>query len=691
MRAAPFDDPTNSWMPQPELTPFSAVPTQPPGVIAGALPFDYAAAAAAAAAAGFDPYSRAHPLAYMPYGGFPPYHYAAVAAAQAAHAAQAAAHTTSSNTHSGNAALASTAHSSNSSQHHLHQHHQHQHQQHHHNQNHGAVSDHGADLDESFSHDASMSADAATPSSASIRTPLSNGARSSGHGMRIARRTSGYASPVAPDSPGGSPSVRGGGRVRGNSNSSTGNARTSASSTSSSAPMICRYFNSNNGCNRGERCHFAHVQHDGVVVPTHAQTAGRSPALPRVSWSSDSGAQSPGSVSPVSSVSSTSSGGGGAARRHRASSAARQAERDVEFDAQFADLSTVLPGQLYELCRDQYGCRYLQRRVEAGDTRLIELVIADALPHLVALMTDPLGNYLCQKLIECATPALRRAMLDSVRPSLVSVACHAHGTRAVQKLVECVREPEGIDILRQELQPHVLELTTDLNGNHVIQRCLAVLSAAHNQFVYDAITFNGACVSAATHRHGCCVLQRCIDHATPAQYTQLVDDLVAHLLSLVQDPFGNYVVQYALDGNAKRLADPVARVMTPKLAALASQKYSSNVVEKLLRVAPPETKQMIIGALINADDTLAHLLQDPYGNYVVQTALALAPREQRRELVATIAPHLSALRNTTYGKRIHSKIARDLAELGLAGAPAPAPPSSAGVPASLPVAQQTQQ
>jgi hypothetical protein len=491
--------------------------------------------------------------------------------------------------------------------------------------------------------------------------------------VRIARRTSGYASPVAPDSPAGSPSVRGPGRHRGNSNTSTGGgtARTSTSSaaSSSSAPMVCRYFNSSNGCNRGERCHFAHIQPDGVVVPTQAQQGGRSPALPRVSWSSDSGAQSPGSVSPVSSVSSTSSGGGGAARRHRASSAARQAERDVEFAAQFGDLSGVQPGRLYELCRDQYGCRYLQRRVEEGDAPLIERLVADVLPHLASLMTDPLGNYLCQKLIECATPALRRAMLDSVRASLVAVACHAHGTRAVQKLVECVREPDAIGVLRDSLQAHVIELTTDLNGNHVIQRCLAVFSAANNQFVYDAITRDGACVGAATHRHGCCVLQRCIDHATPEQYTQLVDDLVAHLLSLVQDPFGNYVVQYALDGNPKRLADPVARVMTAKLAPLASQKYSSNVVEKLLRVAPPETRQMIIAALIGTEGTLAHLLKDPYGNYVVQTALALAAREQRRELVAAIAPHLSALRNTAYGKRIQSKIARDLAELGLAPPP----------------------
>jgi len=37
------------------------------------------------------------------------------------------------------------------------------------------------------------------------------------------------------------------------------------------------------------------------------------------------------------------------------------------------------------------------------------------------------------------------------------------------------------------------------------------LSASENQFVYDAAEAH--CVEIATHRHGCCVLQRCVDHA----------------------------------------------------------------------------------------------------------------------------------------------------------------------------------
>lgn len=77
----------------------------------------------------------------------------------------------------------------------------------------------------------------------------------------------------------------------------------------------------------------------------------------------------------------------------------------------------------------------------------------------------------------------------------------------------------------QALDPNVVTLIKDLNGNHVIQKCLHRLSAEHKQFVYDAVSEN--CIQVATHRHGCCVLQRCIDYASD---DQKVEKRIVHLL-----------------------------------------------------------------------------------------------------------------------------------------------------------------
>ena len=106
-------------------------------------------------------------------------------------------------------------------------------------------------------------------------------------------------------------------------------------------------------------------------------------------------------------------------------------------------------------------------------------------------------------------------IVQQVAPYLVAIAKNMHGTRAVQKMIECLRTPSQVQLVVQSLRSSVVELIKDLNGNHVIQRCLTHLQTHDKQFVYDAVSAN--CVEVATHRHGCCVMQRCIDFASERQ------------------------------------------------------------------------------------------------------------------------------------------------------------------------------
>jgi hypothetical protein len=89
-----------------------------------------------------------------------------------------------------------------------------------------------------------------------------------------------------------------------------------------------------------------------------------------------------------------------------------------------------------------------------------------------------------------------------------------------------------VQLVIESLRPGVVALIRDLNGNHVIQRCLQRLGPEESQFVYDAAAANA--MEIATHRHGCCVLQRCIDFATPAQKLDLVQQIAANALALSQ-------------------------------------------------------------------------------------------------------------------------------------------------------------
>ncbi|KAL1407712.1 hypothetical protein Q8F55_007145 [Vanrija albida] len=345
----------------------------------------------------------------------------------------------------------------------------------------------------------------------------------------------------------------------------------------------------------------------------------------------------------------------------------KRAEADREFNRFSGMRLEDLQGEILSLCKDQHGCRYLQKKLEEGDPTHRDMIFRETYGHFPELMIDPFGNYLCQKLLEHATEEQRSAIIDSVSNDLVGISLNMHGTRAVQKMVDFLaqpRQPKQIRTLIYALSVNVVALIKDLNGNHVIQKCLNKLIPEDNQFIYNAIAQN--LIEVATHRHGCCVLQRSIDHASPAQRLQLVTEIIFNSLYLVQDPFGNYVIQYILDLNDARFSEPLIRTFIGNVCSLSVQKFSSNVVEKCIRVADPEIRKVLVSEVLNRS-RLEKLLRDSYGNYVIQTILDYCEIGQRMVLVECIRPILPSIRNTPYGKRIQSKLQREDASFNYGG------------------------
>ena len=165
----------------------------------------------------------------------------------------------------------------------------------------------------------------------------------------------------------------------------------------------------------------------------------------------------------------------------------------------------------------------------------------------------------------------------------------------------------------------------------------------------------------ATHRHGCCVLQRCLDFATPAQKAALVDEIAAHALPLAQDAFGNYVVQYVLELGGPETRTAVMGQLAGRYAELSLQKFSSNVVERCLKLAGGEAgaRDAVVRELIESP-LLPRLLADSYGNYVVQSALGVATGDLHAAVIDAVRPHLPQLRGTPQGKRFLQKISASM-------------------------------
>ena len=338
-----------------------------------------------------------------------------------------------------------------------------------------------------------------------------------------------------------------------------------------------------------------------------------------------------------------------------------------------------LLGQVRKLSRDQVGCRLVQQALDEEGPMAATLILQEGLPFWGEAMVDPFGNYLFQKILEKITVEERIMLVKNVSSRLVNASLNLHGTRSVQKVVELCAMDEGnkkdgsdeetaADILTNALTPAAARLCIDSHGNHVIQRILLKLGPKHSQFVFDAVAESVGDV--ARHRHGCCVIQRCLDSPQSSARAHLVNRIVENSLELMQDAYGNYVVQYVLDVCSDDDVHAVCESVVNRVCLLAIQKFSSNVMEKCLERCTDRVKEAYMAELSNTD-RIRELMMDPFGNYVVQRALSVATHAQAIRLVESMRPHLMAtlpgtpggmrnggVRNTAGGRRIMAKICR---------------------------------
>ncbi|GJN08815.1 hypothetical protein PR202_ga26772 [Eleusine coracana subsp. coracana] len=187
-------------------------------------------------------------------------------------------------------------------------------------------------------------------------------------------------------------------------------------------------------------------------------------------------------------------------------------------------------GYIYFMAKDQNGCRFLQQKFEEGKNH-VDVIFEGIIDHIAELMINSFANYLVQKMLDVCDEEQRLriiVMLTEDPVKLLKISLNTHGTRAVQKLIETVRSRK--QIARSLFRPY--------------NQASCILSMTL-MFIFEAAATH--CFEMAIHRHGCCVLQRCISSARGGYQAKLIVEVCAHGFELAQDPFGNYVVQYVLE------------------------------------------------------------------------------------------------------------------------------------------------
>jgi pumilio RNA-binding family len=335
-----------------------------------------------------------------------------------------------------------------------------------------------------------------------------------------------------------------------------------------------------------------------------------------------------------------------------------------------------IKGHVVDFCQDQNGSRFVQQRLEVGDAAEKAIAMTEVLPAIRALRNDVFGNYVVQKLLDFGSPTMKEQIRVTMTGEMVELSVQMYGCRVVQKALESLDEA-SLPKLLEEFHNNVLSLIHDQNGNHVIQKCIEIISQKAKQarndgddakaaffneqidFIVDDVMMNLA--SLACHPYGCRVLQRILEHCTEEKKNFVLDELRPSHRRLLDDQYGNYVIQHVLQFGRVEDRDLVLAVVVENgLLKLSKQKFASNVVEKLLKYGNAEQRKAVAREMLklvdeDTDEVVTNgghgtsvvllMVRDAYANYVVQTTIDVVPPQsrERKKLVEELNKHSTEL------------------------------------------------
>ncbi len=234
-----------------------------------------------------------------------------------------------------------------------------------------------------------------------------------------------------------------------------------------------------------------------------------------------------------------------------------------------------------------------------------------------------------------------------------------HGTRVIQKLIKYLSNAHLIDKFISIIKPHTITLINKLNGTHVIQK-LCNDFPEKSKFIYDDILNN--CENIASHKHGCCVLQRYLINKNNEFTIKLTNKILDNFNSISIDQFGNYIIQSIIKLNDDNINKLILNKMINNIVYYSKHKFSSNIVEKFFEVCNDDIKQVLFEKLSDKN-IIVDLIMDEHGNYVFQKVLNYCNEEKKNEILNLIIPLFNKLKDLSFGGKIIGKLILSYPEL----------------------------
>jgi hypothetical protein len=158
------------------------------------------------------------------------------------------------------------------------------------------------------------------------------------------------------------------------------------------------------------------------------------------------------------------------------------------------------------------------------------------------------------------------------------------------------------------------------------------------------------------------VIQRLFKYCNEEQIKNMLTELFNDINDLIQDQYGNYVIQFILENQSikNEKLSPIYESLKGNVFKYSFHKFASNVLERCLTYGDEKQRKVLIDEIIELDkknpDFIINMVKDRFANYVIQKMIEFSDNNNQQKLIKIIMSKQDKIKNDGFSKYVLSYI-----------------------------------
>ncbi|CCW69587.1 unnamed protein product [Phytomonas sp. Hart1] len=252
-------------------------------------------------------------------------------------------------------------------------------------------------------------------------------------------------------------------------------------------------------------------------------------------------------------------------------------------------LTEQIRGKLKKYSFQTYSCRAMQRALENLRDTDRDQIILELDGCVMESVLDQNASHVVQKIIEVC-PSKCQFLVDAFLPHLNELACHAYGCRVLQRTFEKCHAVNGVNIrpLLEAVIDRISEFTIHQYGNYVVQH--GMLNAPEDLRHSIVMQLMPQMYALSCSKFASNVAEKVVVTANSEERDVLITYLTKslgenqggnYLVHMMQDTYGNYVVQRFLEVSSPAQRTRIGEIVMPYVESINQSVYGRHMLRRI--------------------------------------------------------------------------------------------------------------